>query len=258
MASPVVTWIEERAHGLSFCDIGGIGLNSLNERATVAAAAGASSVTMIDYRRFGFPEWDVFHEKAKEAGLDVKMIDNANLEDRGFPTRVGRYDFVHCMGILYHSPAPMLMLDHLSRISGRYLVTNTVIVPDVMETDVGTLTFPGSQAVFLPGLSEGEREVFELHYQKLLGWPAGRFSGFAPRVADERSAMPWVQTRAASEQHFWGDRGELSYSPYWWLFTKQAFRAAVEMFGFRILDENSFKGHTLTVLCERSGKAAAG
>lgn len=252
MASSVIDWIERYVGGLTFCDIGGIGLNSLNERASLAAHAGAASVTMIDYRRFGFPEWDDFDNKMAQAGLDdIKKIDGANLEDRGFPDQVGRYDFVHCTGILYHAPSPMLMLDNLARVTGRYLITNTVVVPEVIENAAGRLTFPGSQALFLPGISEDERAVLDLHYQETLNWPQGRFNAFAPRIGDESAAMPWMQTRAASEKHFWGDRGDLSYSPYWWLFTKPAFRAAIELLGFRILEEASFKGHTLIVFCER-------
>ena len=143
------------------------------------------------------------------------------------------------------------MLDNLARITRRFLITNTVIAPDVMETDAGRLEFPGSQIVFLPGISERERSIMELYYQKLLGWPAGRFSAFVPRIGDTQAAMPWLQTRAASPAHYWGAHGDLSFSPYWWLFTKDAFRAAVKLFGFEIKQEHSFKGHTLSVFCEK-------
>jgi hypothetical protein len=44
-------------------------LSSLNERVTLAASAGTSQATMIDQRHFGFPEWDVFKEKAAQSGL---------------------------------------------------------------------------------------------------------------------------------------------------------------------------------------------
>jgi hypothetical protein len=237
---------------MSFADIGGIGLNSLNERISIALQSGASEATMIDYRRPDFPEWDVFKAKMKELELDqYRVIASANLEARDFPAQVGKYDFVHCMGILYHAPAPMIMLDNLSRISNRYMIVNTVTIADRIENEAGSLSFEGSQVLFLPGLSERERAILDLHYQDLVGWPPDRFNAYAPRIDDEEATMPWLQTRAASEKHFWGGKGDLSYSPYWWLFTRQAFRAAVCLFGFTIKAETSFREHTLTLFCER-------
>ena len=248
----VAQFILDHVAGLTFCDIGGIGLNAMNERVSVALDGGATEATMIDFRREGFPEWDAFRAKMQGAGLSsYKTIAGANLEHESFPDTVGSYDFVHSTGILYHAPAPLRVLDNLARITRRFLITNTIIAPDVMETDAGRLEFPGSQIVFLPGISEQERSVMELYYQKLLGWPAGRFSAFVPRIGDKQAAMPWLQTRAASPAHYWGAHGDLSFSPYWWLFTKDAFRAAVKLFGFEIRQEHSFKGHTLSVFCEK-------
>lgn len=253
MVSPVINWIEESVAGKTFADIGGIGLDSLNERVSVAANAKAAKATMIDFRKFGFPEWEIFERKMQERGVtDYGKIDGANLEASTFPDQVGQFDFVHCTGILYHAPAPIVMLDNLSRITRQLLIVNTVIVPETVETEVGTLHYPGSQILFLPGISEDERKILEAYYQKLLDWPPNRFSAFAPRIEDENAAMPWLQTRAASDKHFWADKGALSYSPYWMLFTKPAFRAAVKMFGFKIKAEHSFKGHTLTLFCERA------
>ncbi len=217
--SPVIPWIQNNAAGNTFADIGGIGLNSLNERISVAASAGSIECTMIDFRRRGFPEWIIFDEKMKKKGVvNYRKIDGENLEDPTFSNRVGHYDFVHCTGLIYHAAAPMLMLNNLARISCQFLIVNTVIVPEKIETDVGNLSYPGSQVLFLPGISEEERRILDAYYQELLGWPEGRFSAFAPRVDDDKCAMPWLQTRAASEKHFWADKGALSYSPYWSLF----------------------------------------
>jgi hypothetical protein len=251
MPSPVIKWIEETVSGKTFCDIGGIGMNSQNERISIAVRAGADNATMIDYRRFGFPEWVTFERLMAEKDIDYTAIDNANLEDKEFPSKVGQYDVVHSTGIIYHAPSPMSMLDNLSKITKKYLITNTIIIPDIVETEAGTLRYEGSQVLFLPGISEDERAILELYYQELLGWPEKLFTTYAPRICDTESERPWLQTRAASDKHFWGEKGALSYSPYWWLFTKQAFRAAVQLFGFKIRDEHSYKGHTLALFCER-------
>lgn len=252
MASPVPGWIEARVEGLSFCDIGGIGVGAVNERISTAMRAGAAEATMIDLRPSEYPEWVHFRKRMEESGVQgYKSIDKANLEAAEFADHVGMYDFVHSTGILYHAPSPVVIMDNLSRIARRYLITNTVIIPERVETEFGSLHYPGSQVVFLPGISEHERAILGAHISSKLNWPEGRFDSCVPRPEDPAAAMPYIQTRAPSELHFWRSEGDLSYSPYWWLFTKDAFRALVGMFGFQIIDEHVYKEHALTVLCER-------
>ena len=252
-------WIADNVEGLSFCDIGGIGVGARNERISIAVRSGAKSATMIDYRRSDFKMWRVFRDKMKEKGIEGFLeIDNANLEHPGFPQRVGAYDFVHSTGILYHAPAPMTMLFNLSRISRKYLITNTVILPEHVRTPRGNLEFAGSQAVFVPGLTDTEREILDVHYQQLLGWPAGRFGNSAPRLGDGGAKMPYLQNKQTERGPLWGDDGGFSYSPYWWLFTAKAFRAAVEMFGFRIVEEELWKSHALSFFCRREFETGSG
>lgn len=250
--SAVENWISEHVEGLRFCDIGGIGVGAKNERASIAYKSGASKVAMIDYRERSFVDWRVFREKMEEKGIEgVCELGGLNLADPEFPDHAGQWDFVHSTGIIYHAPNPMIMLENLAKVAQKYLIVNTVTVPEVIENEAGRLEFPGSQIVFLPGIGPRERAVFEAHYQGLLGWKDGTFSAFAPESHDVNARMPWRQLNADSSNHYWGDRGELSFSPYWTLFTPQAFRAAVTLLGFRVIDEHSFRGHTTTLFCEK-------
>ena len=85
-ATMINTWIEDHVAGLSFCDIGGIGLSSKNERISTALNAGATRATMIDARKGDFREWAVFKEKMDEQHLQgYDMIAGADLEDPRFP-----------------------------------------------------------------------------------------------------------------------------------------------------------------------------
>lgn len=252
MSSPVPGWIEARVEGLSFCDVGGIGVGAINERISIALGAGAAEATMIDLRPAEYPEWMNFRKRMEERGVqEYKTIDKANLEAADFADQVGVYDFVHSTGILYHAPSPVVIMDNLRRIARRYLITSTVIIPERIETEFGSLDYPGSQAVFLPGISERERAILRADMSSKLNWPKGRFDSCVPRPEDPAAAMPYIQNRAPSDLHFWRSEGDLSYSPYWWLFTKDAFRALVRMFGLQIIDEHVYKDHALTVLCER-------
>jgi hypothetical protein len=182
------------------------------------------------------------------AGFD--MIERANLEDRGFPDLVGRFDFVHATGILYHSPAPVLIMDHLSKVTETFLVTNTVIIPPTIRNSEGDLDFSGPAVCFLPALDALGRRILSLYFQDKLGWTQKKFDDNIPFLGNA-NALPFIQREPSGSGFLWREPGDLSYSPYWWLWTQQAFESLVEMFSFRILERYWYRDHALTVLCER-------
>ena len=250
-ATMINTWIQDHVAGLSCCDIGGIGLSSKNERISTALNAGATRATMIDARKDDFWEWAVFKEKMDEQHLQgYDMIAGADLEDPRFPKSIPRYDFVHCTGILYHLPSPVRGMENLYRTAKTYLIANTVIVPEKIENEAGSLEYHGSEAIFGPGLTERERKVLYRHYQDNLGWPPDKFDKYVPAPDDEHAPMPWRQFKAGFRGALWKQPGDLSYSPYWWLFTPDAFRSLARVFGLKILDEYWQSNHALTLFCQ--------
>ncbi len=250
----VLEWIAEVAPDRSFCDIGGIGMAARNERISVALEKGARKATMVDARPFAHPDWEAFREKVRSADPDrLAMVEKADLESKEFAQSVGRFDVVHSTGILYHAPAPIRMIENLVSVTGEHLIVNTIIVPTTIRNDAGRIDLPDSAVVFLPALSAGERRVFEAYYQEKLGWPEGRFTSFVPAPDDRNASMPWIQRDVPKDYNLWKERGSLSYTPFWWFFTKPAFRSALTLFGLEILDETSREDHALTCLCRKSG-----
>jgi hypothetical protein len=71
-------FIEKVAAGKRFVDIGGL-WGMVNEKATVAAAAGASEVTMLDAMEEGHETWHQFAERARARNVDARCV-TANLD----------------------------------------------------------------------------------------------------------------------------------------------------------------------------------
>jgi hypothetical protein len=236
---PIDEWIASVVPGCSFADVGGIGLDSVNERISTALANAASRAAMVDIRPASYHEWDVFRDvlaKKLHEGA-VEEFPSVDINDLRLAERVGTYDVVNCTGILYHLPSPLHAFDNLAKIVERHLVINTVTMPETIENEAGVLRLEGSAALFLPGISEQDRSVLSLHYERKFGWS---IDDYVPAPCDQATAlMPWRED------------GEFSCWPYWWLLTDQAFRAVVELMGFSILDEWKWEDHALHLFAER-------
>jgi hypothetical protein len=236
---PIDRWIASVVPGHSFVDIGGIGMNSSNERVTFAQAAGASRAAMADIRPFSYHEWTTFDRKLVDAGVaDVDRYDNIDITRADLTDRLPRFDVVHCTGIFYHLPNPVDALRSLDRVVGRHLIINTVTVPDHVENAAGRLDFSGNVALFLPGINAHERAVLGAHYKTKFGWS---IDDVAPALeAQDGAKMPYI------------DKGEFSCWPYWWLMSDTCFRSLLRLMRYRIDAEWKWEDHTLACLCSRT------
>lgn len=239
---PVDQWIARVAAGRTFVDVGGIGVNAVNERVTFAARAGASRVAMADIRPFSYYEWDVFNQKCAAAGVTaVDRYENVDIADPALATTLPRFDVVHCTGIFYHLPSPVSAFDTLQAIVGRYLIINTVTIPERIDNAAGSLEFHGNVALFLPGVSDRERAILSAHYDGRYQW---LFKDVAPALdAQAAATMPYRVN------------GRFSSWPYWWLMTDDCFRSLIRLMGFAIREEWKWDGHCLFCLCERESAA---
>lgn len=230
-------WISTNVKGKTFADIGGIGVDSVNERITLASKSGASSLTMVDIRPKEYYEWDIFHKKCESENIkDYQCIDQADINDPGLLEKVGQYDFVHCTGIVYHLPNPVWGIQNLSTVVKEYLIINTVIVPPKIDTEHGTLEFKGSLAVFMPGLSPLERRIFNSYYMNKFKTD---IDYMAPTLDAVNPSCPWFED------------GKATCWPYWTLFTAESFTALVKMMGFEILDTALWEDHALALFARK-------
>lgn len=239
---PIHRWIADIVPGRGFVDVGGIGEWSKHERISQSVAAGAARSAMADIEPAGSDYWRHFHESMarrgiaqdayeSHAGLDVTRSD--------FAERLPAFDVVHCTGVLYHCPDPVTALHNLRRATGRWLIVNTLVCPQWVENAAGALALPNGAALFLPAISEGERNVLRLHYRTKFGWS---IDDTAPRPGVPGAVMPHLMP---------DDR--LNHWPYWWLFTIESFRGLLRLFRFDIRAEWTWEDHAHCALCERAG-----
>jgi len=234
----VNSWIESNVSGKTFADVGGIGLQAINEKVTLAYKSGASKATMIDIRPFDFYEWDDFKKKCEiENVKDYSSIDKIDINNSELLSKVGKYDIVYCAGIVYHLPNPVWGVHNLSRIVNEMLIINTVILPQQIENSKGKLEFSGSESLFLPGLNDNEREILNDHYVNKFNMT---IDYMAPRLDDKKPSCPWFED------------GKTTCWPYWWLFSESSFKALVTMVGFEILDSILWEDHALTLLAQKT------
>ena len=228
-------WIAAVAPGRSFVDIGGIGEQAGNERCSWAQRCGARDVTMADILEDDEDLWKHFRRTARERGVTgIRMLPGVDVDDAALDEKLGRFDIVNATGILYHMANPVHSLLNLRRVVGEYLITNTVVIPDLVENAEGRVAFPQSSALFLPALRGRERAVLRRHY-------LDKFQ------LDLDTHAP-MQSRAMMR---YVTRGAPSPWPYWWFFTKSAFEHALELLEMRILDRHTWQDHAHFVFLRR-------
>jgi hypothetical protein len=206
--------IKERVAGLSFVDIGGL-WGTKNERVTVALAAGARSATMVDYQSQDSEDWRKFHERAEELGFagQYKSV-TANLDDPELSEKIGKLEFVHCSGIIYHAPSPFHTLLNLRAVCQKYLILGSMTVPPYIRNSSGEIDMTDGAAYFIPALEGRKFEIFRSHFLDL-------------GVDVHKITMEY--------NHPWVSHGEPDYAPWWWLWAPETLAKMGERAGFKML-----------------------
>jgi len=200
--------IRRHAPGLSFADIGAM-WQMHGRMPFVAEEAGATTVTAVDAMD---PTPD-FERERERRGSDVSFV-QGDLHDPLTVEEVGAHDFVWCSGVIYHSPNPYLLIEHLRRLTGELIYLGTEIVPEVPGFD--------QACVFYPGLSESSRRAY------------GAVHGPGHHAMGVNSAFDATPG--------------LGYANYWWGITPSALRAMVRTSRFEILEEIHPDPFTMSVL----------
>ena len=221
-------WIAGVAPGRRFVDIGGIGEQGGNERCGWAQRCGAHDVTMADILPGDHALWEHYRRTTRAHGITgVAFKPGQDVNDPALGDKLGRFDIVHATGLLYHAPNPIQMVLNLRRLVGEYLITNTVVIPEVIENAAGRVSFAAASALFLPALRGRERAVLRQHYLDKFGLD---LDTHAPMQA-AGAMMPYMA------------QGEPSPWPYWWFFTAPAFEHALELLEMRLLDRHTWQDH---------------
>ena len=210
--------------GKSFVDVGGL-WGTVNEKVSVAALQNARELTMIDVSPPESNLWQLFRDRL--ASQQVAECTCISDDVCAWAAKaVKHYDVVHCSGVLYHHPNPVLFLESLRRITSRHLIVTSAVTPEEIVNDLGSYRGPPSGAVFVPALDQKEREILWKYWQA-----AGVGACYG-----------------VSEETKWDSH---DFAPWWWLFTPRVMLAMATSVGFRVLDDGPiWSGNAHTILLE--------
>ena len=216
--------ISRVVRGHSFADVGGL-WGTVNEKVSVAARAGAMSLAMIDISKPASPLWDALRERL--ASHHVENCDFIAADICELSSRVDRprFEVVHCSGILYHHPNPIMVLVALRRITRMHLILTSAITQEFIENKEGNYRISESGVLFVPALSEIERRVLSEYWRTNAG--VENALGITLRVHwDTEDLAPW-----------------------WWLPTRGALEAMCRASGLEVLEaEDSWNGNAPNTL----------
>jgi len=169
-------FVAEVVSGRSFAEVGGL-WGTVNEKVSVAARAGAKSLTMIDVLPPGDPWWQRFEERMANAGISGVECISADATT----AIVGPFDVVHCSGVLYHVPCPITFLARLRDRLWEHLVLTSAVMPLRIENRHGVRSVPEGGVLSVAAMSA--RDKAHLHRNRILAGRVGRSDvGHQPRV----------------------------------------------------------------------------
>lgn len=200
--------IRTHAPGGTFVDVGAM-WEMHGRMSFVAEEAGATAVTAVD----AMDPTPEFERERERRGSAVRFV-QGDLHDPLTVAEIGHHDFVWCSGVIYHSPSPYLLIEHLRRLTARLIYLGSEIVPEVPGFD--------QACIFYPGLSERSRRAY------------GAVHGPGHNAIGVNS--PFDATPG------------LGYANYWWGITPSALRAMMRTARFEITEELSPDPFSMSVL----------
>lgn len=209
-SDPRDQFIAEVVSDQTFADVGGL-WGVVNEKVSVAWRHRARDLTMIDVT-LDSPDpgglWGKFRARMAELNIERYTCLSQDICDPSLAQQTS-FDVVHCSGVFYHHPHPLLMLEALRAITRRYLILTSSILPEVIENEYGRYQLPSSGVLFIPALGDSEFKIVKTFWER-----AG------------------VQANGLTERANYRLR---DFGPWWWLPTASALTAMCEVIGFKAI-----------------------
>lgn len=222
-------FVQQVVTGKTFAEVGGL-WGTVNEKASVAHAAGATELTMIDISLPGSHWWQEFEKRRVALNVPPVASVSGDVMQLAETDPSLRFDVVHCSGILYHVPNPLHFLKCLRTITREYLILTSSITETEITNDAGRLTVPAGSALFLPALSPAEKAVLKAHWSRIVPESAHGLTVEIPR---------WRLD---------------DFGPWWWLPTTEALAAMCRVVGFDVRGlERTWNGYAATLLLQVAG-----
>ncbi|MDN3625496.1 class I SAM-dependent methyltransferase [Methylobacterium isbiliense] len=223
--------IAKLSPGKSFAEVGGLwGL--ANEKVSVAHAAGATDLCMIDIWKPHDNWWVSFRNHCKERNIPYIREIIGSIDNVDIVRQVGVYDVVHCSGVLYHCPNPILTISHLAAITRDILLLGTAVMPASVVNEAGSVQLDKDHAIFVPSITEEKRKVYEKYISEAYGGGA------------------WGINNPVDDWYF--SSGAPNYGPWWWLWTHDYVRGLIEASGLKVIEEfDQFNGTGRLFACAK-------
>lgn len=217
-------WITTAVRGHTFAEVGGL-WGTVNEQVTVAAAGGATELTMIDVVPDGDdPEnlWNLFRQRLDDHDVSGVRMVRGSIDDPETVRRAGSFDVVSCSGVLYHCPEPLHTLRRLRSLTRKTLVLGTATMPEMVSTAAGTVEVPPGSALFVPAMTYSQRAVMG-------EWLRENGAPHAHGINHN------LDTAFATKREEWRP-----YEGWWWFFTRDYVAALLDVAGFDVRNIASY------------------
>jgi hypothetical protein len=222
--------IRSHVAGLSYVDVGGL-WGTKGETVTTALQAGASRAAMADIQALGGPWWQKFEAHCAERGIDGYDELQVDICAPDAPGRLGRFDFVHCAGVMYHVADLFRFVGNLVAVTDKYLLLSSVVMPDVVNGPSGSLSFGPDNAYLTPLLSEENKRIV-----------VGYLDGKEMRADGVNQPAEFIKD------------GQPRTAPWWWLFSGAFMSGVVRLYGLEVVAEGRTpKGNGYTVFAQVPG-----
>lgn len=223
-------WISDVVPGRTFADVGGL-WGTVNEMVTVAGLAGASHSTMIDIQPLGNEWWRAFEERAASLNVSNYSCIHADATLDGFSEQVGRYDVVHCSGIIYHLPDPFQLILRLREITREHMLLTSMYIPEFISNAEGELDLTGGEAILAHAITNPARRAVIVRHFEDRGL---QIAGLTAPL-NEPLVLP---------------NGRGNTSPWWWLMTPGLLKSMLEIGKFEVLEMgDSWEDRSVSFLC---------
>lgn len=191
----------------SFVDIGGL-FGTINEKVSVAHQYGASSLSIIDSMPINDPLWVSFFERTKNLAKPIYCMPQNYMEVNL------QFDVVHCSGVIYHQPDFYGSIEKLHKMSNKFVIVSSVVIPEHIVTKSGSLTI--NEFLYVPDLSVNDLNILSEYWIKNTG---------ANNAIGINTPSNFTPNNLAA---------------FWWMPTISYFKKTVEQIGLHVLDEDYF------------------
>lgn len=222
-------WIKKIVVDKSFADIGGL-WGTVNEKISVAIKAQAKRAAMIDITPLNHKVWQEFHNHCSNMGITNYDSLQADVTRQNLSEKIGKFDVIHCSGIIYHVPDPFSLLLNLHSVVKEYLILSSMTIPSVIVTDDGSLTLAGGLAYSVPLLNKAQKKFFATY-----------FNNKKLNIAHINGKLVenWINPNNCPK-----------FGPWWWLWTPDYLKNMLEICRFEVIEvAETWEGRAHSFLC---------